>query len=302
MNTPATPHSRFLPFMLLSMLALVWGSSFILMKRSLVVFSPLQVAALRVIFAALMLAPFLPRSLKSLEPQHWKYLIAAGVLGNGLPAIFFTTAQRHINSSTAALLNSLTPLFTLLIGVVIFHLQAQKRQVAGVVMGFVGATALVLAARGEIGAREGGSLWFAALPILATMCYGLNMNIVSRHLKGLTPIAISTIALWVLLVMYTPALLATGFIAELPTLQAHPQFWQAIGCLLFLASFGTAISNALHTRLIQISSPVFASSVTYLIPIVALGWGLLDGELLTMLHFIGIATILIGIYLVNKRS
>jgi drug/metabolite transporter (DMT)-like permease len=103
-------------------------------------------------------------------------------------------------------------------------------------------------------------------------------------------------------VFYVPALLGTGFIAEFPALQAHPQFWMAIACLLCLAGFGTAVSNALHARLVQISSPVIASSVTYLIPIVALGWGILDGEPLSVLHFIGIATILCGIYLVNRRS
>jgi drug/metabolite transporter (DMT)-like permease len=302
MTTHSATHHRLLPALLLTLLALVWGSSFILMKRALVVFSPLQVAALRVIFAALILAPFVPQSLREIEKKHWKYLFVAGILGNGLPAIFFTTAQRHISSSTAALLNSLTPLFTLLVGVLAFRLVVRRGQVIGVVMGFLGAASLILAARGEIGAKEGSSLWYAVLPILATLCYGINMNIISRNLQGLKPITISALALWVLLCFYVPALLATGFIAEFPALYVHSYFWWAIACLLFLAGFGTALSNALHTRLIQISSPVIASSVTYLIPIVALLWGLLDGEVLSVLHFIGIATILCGIYLVNKRN
>ena len=271
------------------------------MKRALIVFSPLQVAALRVIFAAIFLAPFVPGAIKAVEQKHWKYLVLAGLLGNGIPAIFFTTAQRHISSSTAALLNSLTPLFTLLVGMFAFGIQAQKRQIAGVVLGFAGAASLVLAAQGEIGAKPGSSLWYAVLPILATLCYGINLNIISRNLKGLTPLTISSLALWTLLVFYIPALLGTGFLAELPALQTHPQFWMAIAALLCLAGFGTAVSNALHARLVQISSPVIASSVTYLIPIVALGWGILDGESLSVLHFIGIATILGGIYLVNKR-
>lgn len=294
--------SQFISLLILALLSVVWGSSFILMKRALVVFSPIHVAALRLIFAALFLMPFLPRALKAVKPEHWKYLAVAGFLGNGIPAIFFTTAQRHINSSTAALLNALTPVFTLLIGVMAFHLKTRKQQVFGIGLGFIGAVSLVLAAQGEIGAKPGSSLWFAALPILATICYGFNTNTISRHLGGLTPLHINTLAMTMLLAFYVPALLFTNFVGELPALHEHPYFWQAIGSLLVLAGLGTALSNALFAWLIQRSSPVFASSVTYLIPIVALGWGLLDGEILSTLHFVGIAVILCGIYLVNKRS
>lgn len=289
-----------MPFVILGILALIWGSSFILMKRGLVVFEPTHVAALRVVVSGIVLLPFAIRAWKNVDKRLLKYLFLSGVLGNSIPAILFATAQRHLNSSTSALLNSLTPLFTLLIGVVVFKLSFRRTQVIGVLLGFVGAVALVMAAHNE--AASGETTWYALLPVLATVCYGMNGNIVGRYLKGVPVMTINSIAIVSVTMLFLPYLVWSGFFTEtIPAVQSHPQFALALGSIVALSVLGTAFSNALFTHLIQISSPVFSSSVTYLIPIVAIVWGVLDGEHLSALHGIGISIILVGIYLVNKR-
>jgi drug/metabolite transporter (DMT)-like permease len=317
--TPASTDmsSRFLPFILLAILSLIWGSSFILIKRALIVFSPLEVAALRMTIAAFVLLPFAVQAWKQAERQHLKWFVVVGLLGNGIPALLFSLAQQHLNSSTVALLNSLTPLFTLLVAVFIFRSSATLRQSGGVFMGFCGAVALILAAQqeGHVAGAVGGSVegsvgvttntainWYVLLPICATIGYGFNTNIISRKLQGVQPMTINSLGIASAALLYVPYLLGSGFATTtLPTHSLHPQFWLALGAASALAILGTALSNVLFTRLIQLSGPLFSSSVTYLIPVVALVWGVLDGERLQMLHFIGIGIILAGIYLVNKR-
>ncbi|MFY8000254.1 MAG: DMT family transporter [Candidatus Kapaibacteriota bacterium] len=301
-SNPPENRKDLLPFIILAVLSLIWGSSFILMKRGLEVFAPMQVAALRIAISGVVLFPFAVWGLKSLDKRHLPYLLLCGALGNGIPAILFSTAQRYINSSTSALLNSLTPLSTLLIGVLVFRVVVERAQVLGVLIGFVGATLLVVAARGETMTTEAS--WYAMLPVAATVCYGLNANIISRLLKGIPPMTINSIAVsGVTIFFFLPYLIWSGFFTEaLPQAQSHPMFSVAILSIIGLSVLGTALSNALFTHLIQISSPVFSSSVTYLIPIVAMVWGVLDGEHLTALHYIGIVVILAGIYLVNKRK
>ena len=293
--------SSALPFILLGILSLIWGSSFILMKRGLVVFTPMQVAALRVAISGVLLAPFTIRAWLSLENKRLAvYFLLCGALGNGIPAILFTTAQKHLNSSTGALLNSLTPLSTLLIGVFVFAAPLRRAQIIGVLIGFVGAVVLVFAARGEI--TPGETSWYVVLPLLATICYGFNGNLISHYLKGVPSMTINSLSLFSVTLFVLPYLLLSGFFTEaLPLAQTQPMFGVALLSIITLSVLGTALSNALFTRLIQISSPVFTSSVTYLIPVVAIGWGLLDGEHLSALHFIGIVIILAAIYLVNKR-
>jgi drug/metabolite transporter (DMT)-like permease len=305
-SIPQAASNRFLPFILLGVLSLVWGSSFILIKRSLVVFAPLEVAALRMTIAAMVLLPFAAQAWKNAKRSDLKFFLMAGLLGNGIPAILFTLAQRHLNSSTVALLNSLTPLFTLLIGTVIFRSQAVTRQIIGVTLGFCGAVALILAAQQEGQAPNGAATainWYVLLPICATIGYGFNANVISRKLQGVEPMTINSLGIASVALLYMPYLIGSGFATTtLPAAQAHPKFWLALGSVALLAALGTALSNILYTRLIQLSGPLFSSSVTYLIPVVALVWGVLDGESLGSLHFIGIGIILAGIYLVNKRS
>jgi drug/metabolite transporter (DMT)-like permease len=299
MKSPHSGDTALLPWILLAVLSLVWGSSFILMKRGLAAFAPVELAALRVLISGVALTPFAVRAWKTLDKKLLRYFVFCGVAGNGLPAIFFATAQQELHSSTNALLNSLTPVFTLLAGLAFFGFHARRAQIIGVGAGFLGATALVVAAQGELSPDVS---WYVALPVLATIGYGFNANIVSRYLKTVPPMTINSLSLLSASLLFLPYLLLSGFFTSgLPAARANPAFLPAFLSVFTLSILGTAISNALYTKLVQISSPVFSSSVTYLIPIVALAWGIWDGESLTALHFLGITIILLGIYLVNKR-
>ncbi len=299
------PKAQAQAFIILGFLALVWGSSFILMKRALIAFPPLYVAAFRIIFAGIALAPFAWQHRTQIDKRLLKYYAVIGLFGSALPALLFATAQTHINSSTASLLNALSPLCALLLGALFFGAKPEWNKILGVAIGFGGAVLLVFAARGD--AATSGITWYALLLVAATMCYGLNANLISRYLQTSPPILTNSLALGMLGVAYGAILLVLNLIradAILPqwsSFSAHPYFWQSLGFLLVLSLLGTAFSNVLYVKLIQISSPVFATSVTYLIPIVAIGWGLLDGEIITLLHTVGIVLILSGIFLVNRR-
>ncbi len=292
----SSKSSRVFAFGILAVLAIIWGSSFILMKRGLVVFNPIQVAALRITIACLWLSPFTIASLRQVDRKYWKYLAAQGVAGNGLPALLFCIAQTQVNSSTAGLLNSLSPLFTLILGTMLFHLKTTKWQVWGILLGFCGAILLISAAHHDTPSNGNG--WYGLLIVLATVCYGLSVNITKRYLGSLTTLQVNSLCLVPVALVYVVYLLTSNVTTVLET---TPGAWQALSFVAILAIIGTASSNLLFVRLIKLSNPIFASSVTYLIPIVAILWGILDGEQLTLLHGCGIAVIMAGVALVNKR-
>ncbi|TAE32692.1 MAG: DMT family transporter [Candidatus Kapaibacterium sp.] len=301
------PKAQAQAFIILGFLALVWGSSFILMKRALLSFPPFYVAAFRIMFAGIALAPFAWQYRKQFDRRLLKYYILAGVFGSALPALLFAIAQTHINSTTASLLNALAPLSALLLGAILFGVKPERNKIFGVMIGFAGAVLLVIAAHGD--AATPSITWYALLLVAATLCYGFNANLVGRYLHTSPPLLTNSIALGTLALVYGVALLVFNLApradAVLPawsSIAAHPLFWQSLGFLLVLSLIGTAFSNVLYVKLIQISSPIFATSVTYLIPIVAICWGLLDGEIITLLHTVGIVLILSGIFLVNRRS
>jgi drug/metabolite transporter (DMT)-like permease len=235
-------------------------------------------------------------ALRDVERSYWKYLALSGLLGNGLPALLFCVAQTGINSSTAALLNSTTPLFTLTMGLLFFHLKPTRAQMLGVAIGFAGAITLVLVASKEAPA---GNPLYGLLVVCAAVCYGFSANIIGRFLAPLKPMHINAIILLPIAPLYAIYLALSDFGHIVHT---NPAAWQALGFVAILAIVGTAISNMLFTYLIKTSSVLFATSVAYLIPIVAMMWGLLDGEQLTALHVVGIAVILTGVYLVNRKK
>jgi drug/metabolite transporter (DMT)-like permease len=282
--------------LILAGLAIVWGSSFILMKRGLAVFAPVQVAALRVTISCLVLLPVAFVAVRSIDRSYWKYLALCGLLGNGLPALLFCTAQTGINSSTAGLLNAMTPVFTLLVGMTFFYLKPARVQIAGVGLGFVGAITLVLAASKE---APSGNPLYGLLVVAATICYGVSGNIISRYLKHLNALHANALFLVPIAVPYVLYLLLSNFSTVLTT---SPDAWPALGYVALLAVVGTALSNTLYTYLMKISSLLFASSVTYLIPITALVWGIADSERIGALHLVGITIILAGVYLVNRKK
>jgi drug/metabolite transporter (DMT)-like permease len=282
-------------FVYLLVLALIWGSSFILIKRGLVSLTPLQLGALRIVLAGLFLVIIGFRSLKTIELRQWKYLALTACLGTFIPVFLFSYAQTQISSAISAILNSLTPLNTLIFGVLLFGVNFQKRQIFGVVLGLAGSVLLIIS--GAL-SNPNANYYYAILLIIASVCYALNVNIIKHYLSDLKPLAITTGNFVVILIPAFIVLVFSGFFEAVQ----QPATQEVLIYVVVLGIVGTAVANILFFKLIQLSSPVFASSVTYLIPIVAFLWGLLDNEKITFTQLIGASIILLGVYLSAKKS
>jgi len=283
-----------LKWIYLTILSLIWGSSFILIKKGLIGLSALQVGSFRIIFASLFLLLIGFKSLKKISRRQWKFVAVTSVFGTFIPAYLFAIAETEVNSSIVAILNSLTPLNTLVLGIIAFGITFQKRQVLGVVVGLVGCLLLVLS--GDSAAGENNYLYLV-LVVIATLSYAINVNLIKKYLHDLNSLSITTGNFAILLL---PALiiLSTTNISQ----KIHFADTQhSIMFVLILGVLGTGIANVVFFKLIQMSSPVFATSVTYLIPIVAFFWGLLDNEIMTPIQSVGAFIILIGVYLSAKK-
>ncbi|RYJ41308.1 DMT family transporter [Flavobacterium beibuense] len=287
-------QSKNLKWYLLIVLACIWGSSFILMKRGLEGLTAFQMGSLRIIFCALFLLIVGFKSLKTIPLGKWKYITATALTGTFLPVYLFSIAQTEINSSVSAILNSLVPLNTLVIGALVFGLQFQRRQYFGVVIGLIGSILLVY--NGAVD-NPGQNYYFALFVVLATICYATNVNLIKKYLSDLTPLSI-TVGNFV--VMLVPALIIL-FCSGFSDVMVKPEAQTAMMYIAILGILGTGIANIVFFRLIQMSSPVFASSVTYLIPIVACIWGLLDNESLSLAQGFGALVILIGVYFSARK-
>ncbi len=290
-------QKQYLPVILLVALALIWGSSFILMKNGLKVYSSAQVATMRMFFSFLFLLPLTIRYAFKIPLKYYGMITLVGLLGNGIPAILFATAQTKLNSSTAGVLNTLTPIFTLVVAAVFFKQTFSLQRIAGVVLGLLGAIALImLRSNGSIDPNYTYGLYI----LLATICYAWSVNLIKEYLHKLPALGISSLALLVIGPVYGYYLFYhTDFILRV---QLETGSLDALFYVILLAMFGTALSLILFNKLVQISNIVYASSVTYLIPIVALFWGIVDGEQLNIIHFIGMSMILIGVYLANRKK
>ena len=287
-------ESKQLKWVLLSILSLIWGSSFILIKKGLIGLTPIQLGSLRIIFAGLFLILVGFKSLSKISFQQWKFIALTALFGTFIPAYLFAIAQTEIDSSVSSILNSLTPLNTLVIGSLAFGLQFRRNQIIGVIIGLIGSALLIL--NGAMNHPE-QNYYYALLVIIASVCYATNVNLVKKHLSGMAPLSITT---GNFLVMLFPATLILYFTDFLDVV-SMPQVQHSMLFIVILGVIGTGIANIIFFKLIQLSSPVFATSVTYLIPIVAFFWGLLDNEMLTPIQFFGAFIILIGVYLSAKK-
>ncbi|WP_299149079.1 EamA family transporter [uncultured Dokdonia sp.] len=287
--------NKSLKWVYLFVLSIIWGSSFILIKKGLVGLDPLQLGALRILFSATVLLLFGWKSLKKIKKQDWKWIGITGILGTGLPVFLFAFAETEIDSAVVGILNSSVPLLAFIFGILLFGAQFIQRQFIGVLLGLVGAGALIY-----IGAQinEGQNYWYASLVIIAASFYALNVNIIKRHLQEVPAIAIAA-GNFVFLTIPAAIILAISGFFDLPvTTDATLQ--QSIGYIVILSIFGTALAKVMFNKLVQMSNPVFASSVTYLMPIISVMWGLLDGEAFTMLQFLATLIILVGVYIGNS--
>jgi len=286
--------SRQLKWFYLVTLALIWGSSFILIKKGLVGLTPMQLGSLRIIFAAVFLLLIGFKSLAKIPHGKWKYIALTATLGTFIPAFLFAVAQTQIDSTVSSILNSLTPLNTLIFGVFAFGLTFRRPQVFGVVIGLIGTFLLII--NGAMHHPE-QNYYYAILIIIASVCYAINVNLIKKYLSDLSPLSITTGNFLVLLLPALVVLFFSGFFEVM-----HVESVQhSLVFILILGVVGTGIANIIFFKTIQISSPVFATSVTYLIPVVAFGWGLFDNEMLTPIQFLGAFIILFGVYLSAKK-
>jgi drug/metabolite transporter (DMT)-like permease len=285
-----------LSWIILIALSLTWGSSFILMKQGLKAFSSDEVAALRIGIAFLFLLPLQVLYLKKIDlKQTWKGLILMGVFGNLIPAFLFTKAETQISSSLTGMLNALTPLFTILVGVIIYKTPILKFQVLGVIIGLAGA--IMLLGFGE-SSEHSSNLSYSLLVVLATLCYAISVNGIKKHLTGINSVIASV---WAFTFIGPLALIYLFSATEFTVHVRSENGLAALGYICILGIAGTALSVIVFNRLIKQAGTVFASSCTYLIPVVAIGWGLYDGEVVTPVQLISIAVIIAGVWIINKK-
>lgn len=278
------------------MLSLTWGSSFILIKHSIAVYSPIEVGALRLCVAGLALAFFGLRNFKYIPRQLLPWVVIGGAMGNFIPMFLFPIAQEYVSSSMAGILDSLVPMFVILFGILFFGMKSRPTQILGAIVGFFGAFLLM----GDNGNGAGtGTAFHTMLIVVATAFYALNGLIISRFLSGIPSFKLSSV---VFTIWFGPALLILGFTDFFTTFQGTPAQWEGLGYVTILGFIGTALAMILYYRLLQLTSAIFASMVTYLMPVVAVLWGILDGESLTWLHAAGGGLILLGVYLIQKRE
>jgi drug/metabolite transporter (DMT)-like permease len=277
-------------------LALIWGSSFILMKKGLRSFDYMQVAAFRMFLSFLVLIPTYFKNIKKLTRNNVLHIIIAGYAGIFFPAFLFTKAQTQISSSLAGMINSLAPFFALITGILLYKNKPTNFQVIGIFLGLIGALGLV--SDGNMLESFSNINGYALFVVLATFGYGINANEVRFRLKGLTGVEITSLAF---LFVGPPAgiyLLFTDFTPAFAT----PHWGLNLSFIFILAAFGSVLSLFMFNSLVHASSALFATSVTYIIPFFAIIWGVLDGERITVLQLISISAALVGVWLINKKK
>ncbi len=280
-------------WMILIVLALIWGSSFILMKKALIHLTPFQVGALRMIFTGMTLIPLGYRGLSQVSKKQWFYIFVTALVGTFIPVFLFAFAVMNIDSSIVSILNSLTPLNTLWVGAAFFGFSFLRKQILGVLIGLTGALMLIMKGA-QLNPDQ--NYIFALLIVVASVGYAFNINILKKHLDELSALTITTGNFVILMIPAIIVLLFTDFFRVDFMVEAKTSLLY----LVLLAVFGTAMAKTLFNKLVKISSPIFSSSVTYLIPIVAIFWGVLDGERIYFDQFLAGGLVLLGVYLTNK--
>lgn len=286
--------SHTLKWIILIALAVIWGSSFILIKKGLIGLNPFQLGSLRIIFCAVFLLIIGFKSLTGIAQHQWKFIVLTSLFGTFIPAYLFAIAETKVNSSICSILNSLTPLNTLILGALVFGLSFRRNQFIGIIIGLIGTAVLIFSGNSQ---GESENYYYSAFVLIATICYATNVNLIKKYLSDVKPLSITTGNFLVMLVPAIVILFCTDFTTKMDLSQTH----KAMFYVMILGIVGTGIANVIFYKLIQISSPIFASSVTYLIPIVACLWGLFDNEMLTAFQLLGAFIILVGVYLANKK-
>lgn len=282
-------------WILLTILSLIWGSSFILIKKSLDHFNPFQVGALRVLIAGIVLMPIAISKYKLFPKKQVKWLILAAFTGSFIPMFLFPIAEKEITSSIAGIVNSMMPIFVIIVGALVWKFETTKQQLIGVFISFTGVC--ILAFGGDDGAA------FKLIPILllllATLCYAVSTTTVKSKLMDVSSTVLSAFVFS--FVLFIPSLLALSFTGFFSTFSFSKDTMTGLMFVSLLSIFGTGLAMMMNYRLLKVSSPLFASTVTLLMPIVAIIWGILDGETLTILQFVGASIIIAGLIFLRAK-
>lgn len=279
----------------LIILSLVWGSSFILIKKALIGLSALQVGSFRIIFAAVFLILVGFKSMRKLSRKQWKWIIFSGFLGSFFPVYLFSFAETEIDSAIASILNATTPLLTLIFGVLFFRSVFTQNKIAGVIIGLLGTIGLIFSGASI---NPDQNYLYSFLVIIATACYAMNVNILKTRMSDISPLGITAGNFSVLLI---PALIIL-FLSDFEFSDLDKSVESSIIYVGILGVVGTGVAMIIFNKLVQISDPVFTTSVTYTIPVVALGWGILDGEVFSFWQLFSSFIILIGVFIVNRSK
>jgi drug/metabolite transporter (DMT)-like permease len=284
-------------WILLIVLTVIWGSSFILIKKSLEHFSPYQVGALRVLIAGIILMPVAISKYKLFPKKHLKWLILAAFTGNFIPMFLFPIAETEVSSSIAGIINSMMPILVIIVGALVWKFDTTKRQIVGTMISFAGVCLLAFGGDGE-----GGK--FKLIPILllllATLCYALSTTTVKSKLMDVSSTILSAFVFS--FVLFFPSLIALTFTGFFSTFSFNEDNMLGLMFVSLLSIFGTGLAMTLNYRLLKVSTPLFASTVTLLMPIVAIIWGFLDGEKLSFLQFVGAGVIIGGLIFLRSKT
>lgn len=290
-------NKNLVAWLLLILLAIIWGSSPILIKKALIKLDPFEIGALRLTLASIVLFPFLSKNLKEIRSKDYFVLFVSGIVGNVLPYFLYPIAQTKIDSATSGVLTSLTPFFALIVGVIFYKLKATKNNIIGLIIGFLGTSLLILFSGGADGFKID---LFGLFVVAATLLYGINLNLVKYHLSHLKPITITSFSIvsilpvtLYILVFYTP------FLSHVSEFNSYTKEY---GCVFILGVLGTSIATIVFYNLIKIKDTVFASMVTYLMPVVAIILGMIDGEIINGIQLFGMALIMVGVFINSKKN
>ena len=290
-------NKKAISWIILIALSLVWGSSFMLMKQGLKAFSSDEVAGLRITIASAFMFPFLIKHYKIDLKTNLKGLLLMGVFGNLIPAFLFTKAETQISSSLTGMLNALTPMFTIMIGMIAFNHKITKSQIIGVLVGLVGAIALVALGDNQENDQT-KNIMYSLLVAAATLCYAISVNGIKAYLGHVNSL---TATVWSFTIIGPmAAIYLFGFTDVVEHATHHPEALSSLGFISILAIVGSALSVVVYNTLIKLSGTVFAASCTYLIPIVAIGWGLFDDEVINLFQVLAVIVIIAGIWMINS--
>jgi drug/metabolite transporter (DMT)-like permease len=288
-------NKGFLNWFIFIILAIIWGSSFIMMKEGLLHLSAFQVASLRIVFSGIVLLPAAIMHFKNIPKNKLLIIFTSGVLGSLLPAYLFCVAEIGIDSALAGTLNSLTPIFVIITGVLFFRTKPESNKILGILIAFTGSI-LLLFSKGHM--QESQNLLYVSFVVLATICYGFNVNMVYKHLQNIGSLQIAAVALTLNAVPALIVLILTGYF-NLPL--TDPDILYSTGHAALLGILGTAVASIIFYKLVKGAGAVFASMVTYGIPVVANFWGLIYGEEVGLKQFGCLVLILTGVYLANRK-